>query len=103
MNQTGISKAPYEQSFKDQAVELLLESGRPLKVLARELGVSAASLRDWKCRYLARMGTDVATPTKITPQSMQTQIQQLQREVEYLKRQRDILKKAMGILSEPRL
>ena len=36
MNQTGINKAPYEQTFKDQAVELLLESGRPLKVLARE-------------------------------------------------------------------
>jgi transposase-like protein len=100
MNTQGISKPPYEESFKDQAVELLIESGRPLKVVARELGVSDTTLRDWKRRYLERMGTPAGGAQKITPQTLEEENRRLRQENEYLRRQRDILKKACGILSE---
>jgi len=46
MNSTGKSHEPYDREFKDQAVEMLLESGRPLKAVARDLGVSDSTLRD---------------------------------------------------------
>jgi len=34
----------YDKEFKRNAVELLLNSGKPLKPLARELGVSGATV-----------------------------------------------------------
>ena len=38
----------YTESFRDQAVDLLLSSGRPLKQVAAELGVTANTLRSWR-------------------------------------------------------
>lgn len=37
----------YEPAFRQQAVDLLLQSGRPLDTVAAELGVSANTLRTW--------------------------------------------------------
>lgn len=100
MNSTGISKPPYDESFRANAVELVVQSGRPLKVVARELGISDTSLREWKQKYLERMGTPQGEHQKITPESLAEENRRLRRENEYLVRQRDILKKACGILSE---
>ena len=66
--------------FRQEAVNLLISSQRPLKAVAAELGVSANSLR-----------------TLVEPAA---EIRRLQRENESLRRQREILKKAMSILSE---
>jgi transposase-like protein len=41
-------KKPYPEAFKRRAVELLRTSRRPLAQIARELGVSTASLRLWR-------------------------------------------------------
>ena len=38
----------YDSIFRQQAVDLLLSSGRPLKRVAEELGISANSLRTWR-------------------------------------------------------
>lgn len=53
-------KKPYKQydaQFKRDAVELLLTSGKSLKGLATELGISDVTLRDWRDRHLARLRT----------------------------------------------
>jgi transposase len=39
--------APYSKEFKREAVQLLRTSGRPVPQLAKELGVSQGSLRNW--------------------------------------------------------
>lgn len=39
--------APYPLEFRREAVELLKRSGRSVPELARELGVSPQSLRNW--------------------------------------------------------
>ena len=46
----------YDKEFKRDAVELLLRSGKPLKPLAKELGVSDTSLRVWRDAYLGKLG-----------------------------------------------
>lgn len=98
--------APYDSDFRTEAVNLLLTSGRPLKRVADELGVSANSLRTWRDNVLGkgraaeaasaqpkgRSGAALVEPT--------AEIRRLQRENEYLRRQREILKKAVSILSE---
>jgi transposase len=38
---------PYSKEFKREAVQLLRTSGRPVPQLAKELGVSQGSLRNW--------------------------------------------------------
>ena len=43
----------YNTEFRQQAVDLLLSSGRPLKVVATDLGISANSLRLWRNRALS--------------------------------------------------
>ena len=40
----------YDKDFRQEAVNLLLSSGRPLKRVAAELGVTANSLRTWRDR-----------------------------------------------------
>jgi transposase len=42
----------YDAHFRTEAVNLLLTSGRPLKKVAEELGVSDNSLRNWRDRAL---------------------------------------------------
>jgi len=96
----------YDSGFRQEAVDLLLSSGRPLKRVAAELGVSANSLRTW--RDLALGKGRVAQAIAAQPHGRSEapladaagEIRRLQREVDYLRRQREILKKAMSILSE---
>lgn len=96
----------YQRDFREEAVNLLLSSGRPLKRVAAELSISANSLRTWRDKALGqgraaqgvsaqpngRSGAPLADPL--------AEIRRLQREIEYLRRQREILKKAVSILSE---
>jgi len=100
------TRKTYSEEFRRDAVELLRTSGKPLKPLARELGLSASTLRKWRDHYLgksARSGRgavgDEAAP-EASAKELWDENQRLRREVEHLKRQREILKKAASILAE---
>lgn len=99
----------YDNDFRQEAVNLLLSSGRPLKRIATELGICANSLRDWRDQALGQGRAAEAASSRDSGTKGRSaapladaagEIRRLQREVEYLRRQRDILKKAMSILSE---
>ena len=100
----GPYKKPYDVEFKRNAVDLLLSSGRPLKVVARELGVSDTVLRNWKEKQLGKVDGEADRSPRgeggATPREMAETIRRLQKDLERVTRQRDILKKAMGICSE---
>jgi transposase len=93
------TRPAYSQEFKDQAVDLLLSSERPLKELSRELGISDASLRKWRDERAVETVEKTKSRAKVA-ESPEAEIKRLRRENEYLKRQREILKKAMSILGE---
>ena len=93
----------YDQQFKRDAVALL-EGGRSATQLARELGVSQWTLRDWKRLFGAGGPQAAATPAK-APSAGGTveqavELADLRRELEAVKRQRDILKKALAIVAQ---
>lgn len=96
----------YDTAFRQGAVDLVLNSGRPLKRVAADLGVSANALRTWRDLALGKgRGTPAAAAqppgrSEVPFADPAAEIRRLQREVEYLRRQREILKKAMSILSE---
>lgn len=81
----------YDAQFKEQAVKLLLSSGKALHCVAQELGISDNALKDWKEAHL-RQGGSAA--------ELEIENQRLRRELERVTQQRDILKKSLGILSE---
>lgn len=87
----------YDREFKAGAVALV-NSGRTITDVARDLGVSKWSLGNWVAK--ARNGHPPGEPKTLsieTPE--QRELRRLRQELEYVSRQRDILKKALGILS----
>lgn len=91
----------YDPEFKRNAVDVLIKCGRPLKQVAGELGVSDASLRNWRNRYLVALdGRPAGGEGGPNPREIVAENQRLRRELDRVTRQRDILKKAMGICSE---
>ena len=99
MNNMGDKKKrTYDQTFKLDAVRLVLESGKPAKQVARELGIGDATLSQWKRDYLR--DANPQPNQEMSPSEMFEEIRRLHKEVDYLRRQREILKKAMSILSD---
>ena len=96
----------YSDDFRQEAVNLLLSSGRSKKTVAEELGITANSLRNWRQRAISNGREAKADPAQPAGRSAApvadaaAEIRRLQRENDYLRRQREILKKAMSILSE---
>lgn len=84
----------YDEAFKRSAVDLLMNGGKPLKQIARELGLTPITLRGWR----KKLTPAPATPAR-TPDELQAQVRELQKELLRVKTQRDILKKTLGILS----
>lgn len=90
----------YDATFKRDAVELLLTSGKPLKVLAVELGVCDVTLRGWRDRHLAKTRPIETDGKKLSAEQLAMELRRVQKELVTANRRNEILKKAMGILSQ---
>lgn len=86
----------HDEAFKKAAVELMVNSGKPPKEIAQELGVSIWNLRDWRKRY-----QPVAAAAPRTLAQFEAENRALREELQRVKNQRDILKKTLGIISAP--
>lgn len=93
----------YDKQFKLDAVALL-EGGRNLAQLARELGISHWNLRDWKKAFGSGASNapagPAAKPTPGGPVELAAEVADLRRELEATRRQRDILKKALAFVAQ---
>jgi transposase len=89
-------KREFDEAFRRNAVALVESSGRSLKEIATELGVSHWNLRDWTKKHGRNRPRPAATPAE-----MQQEMARLYRENERLEARCEILKKALGILAEP--
>jgi transposase len=90
----------YDATFKRDAVELLLTSGKPLKVLAVELGVCDVTLRNWRDRHLQKTEPIETDGKKLSAQQLAMELRRAQKELAVANRRNEILKKALGILSQ---
>lgn len=89
----------YDDEFKQDAVRLLLNSGRKQKDVAEELGVDRSLLGKWKRQHLRELDAGTVT-TGITAAELEAENKRLRKELAYVEEQRDILKKACGILTD---
>lgn len=79
----------YDETFKRQAVEHWLLSGKSGRVIAAELGVNAQTLHQWKQQFKGLPAGQVAD----TLEALQAENRRLQKELRRVSGQRDILKK----------
>ena len=49
----GQARRKYTQEYKDEAVELVISSGRPMAEIARDLGINEGTLGSWVSRAKA--------------------------------------------------
>ncbi len=75
----------YDAEYRQNAVDMLLTSGKSLAGLARELGVSDVTLRSWKKAYLQEMeGLGERAPRGVggaTPGDLVEEIRRLHKEL----------------------
>lgn len=99
-NNGGRPVRHYDGAFKQDAVRLLEQSGRPRAQVARDLGVSDVSLATWQARYGCAGTGAGAEEGPGAMVAMLAENARLKAELEHMTRQRDILKKAMAIVSQ---
>lgn len=57
MRKHEVARVPYTPEFRQEAVQLALQSNRPFAQTARELDVNPETLRSWVRRYEREHGT----------------------------------------------
>jgi transposase len=80
----GAKKPRYSKEFKTEAVQLLRSSGRSIPQLAKELGVSEGSLRNW----LKQADIDEGKTQGLTSDE-RDELRRLRRENNILKQERE--------------
>jgi len=87
----------YDRAFKVEAVRQVVEAGRSVAAVARDLGLNENMLHRWK-KQLSEQGAGAFVGTgNLTPE--QAELQQLRRELADVTEERDILKKAVAVFS----
>ena len=88
----------YTKEFKVEAVRLVVEEGRPISEVVRELGIGENLLHRWKKKYEEGKVEPFPGKGRLIPED--DELRQLRRENKRLRMERDILKKAVAIFSE---
>ena len=83
----------FDEDFKAGAVALVLETGKPIAQVARELGVNEGTLGNWVAKALARRDGDQAPLSE----SERVELARLRRENTELRMQRDVLKRSVAL------
>lgn len=86
----GSKRREFSPEYKDEAVKLVVNTGRPVAVVARELGVVEQTLGNWVKAYRDRQdaGDEVLTEEE------RAELVRLRKENSELKMDRAFLKKA---------
>jgi len=102
MKQTSVSeRRKFDITFKREAVQNWLNSGKSAGVVGEELGINANLLYAWRKLVPAVAGGKATAAKPGSLADLQSQLESSQRENRHLREQCTILKKTLGILSEP--
>ena len=83
----------FDQDFKAGAVRLVLETGKPIAQIARELGINEGTLGNWVATARrARDGGDGSLS-----EDERTELARLRKENAELRMQRDVLKRSVAL------
>lgn len=88
----------FSDEFKQDAVQLIIEKGIPVRQVARDLDIHPNLLHQWRRKFLSGGSDAFVGKGHLKPQ--EAELKRLQRELEDVKEERDILKKALGVFSK---
>ena len=91
------TRPPYPAAFRTEAVELARSSGKTIPELAKDLGVSGQTLRNWVRQ--ANVDAGHGRPGELTTAEQQ-ELRRLRRENQTLRQEREILKKAAAFFAK---
>jgi len=86
----GATRRKFTPEYKAEAVELVINSGRPVAEIARDLGINEGTLGNW-VNMAKKRGELKEKPLDIDERA---RLKELEEEVRRLKMEREILKKA---------
>jgi len=86
----GQARKKYTQEYKDEAVELVISSGRPVAEIARDLGIYEGTLGNWV--HAAKKAGRLKD--KPLDSDERAELRELREENRRLKMEREFLKKA---------
>ena len=87
---TTRSYRKYDEDFKQGAVALVVETGKPIAQVARELGINAGTLGNWVAKDRAGRGDRPQLS-----EDERAELTRLQKENTELRMQRDVLKRSV--------
>ena len=88
------TRPPYPPEFKREALELLKLSGKPLPQIAKDLGVSDQTLRNWR----REAEIDAGKAEGLTSDE-RAELRELRRRVRTLEMEKEVLKKAAAFFA----
>ncbi len=90
------SKPPYPPEFRREAVQLVQVSGKSRRAIARDLGISTETLRQWvrQAEIDAGLRHDGLTSEETE------EVRRLRREIKTLREEREILRKAAAFFAK---
>ena len=83
----------FDEDFKQGAVRLVLETGKPIAQVARELGVNEGTLSNWCAKARRERDGDNAPLSE----SERAELERLRKENTELRMQRDVLKRSVAL------
>jgi transposase len=86
----GQARKKYTQEYRDEAVELVISSGRPIAEIARNLGINEGTLANW-VNTAKKSGKLKEKPLDTDERA---RLKELEDENRRLRMERDFLKKA---------
>jgi transposase len=86
----GSARRKFTAEYKAEAVELVINSGRPIAEIARDLGINEGTLGNW-VNMAKKRGEIKEKPLGIDERA---ELKELRDEVRRLKMEREVLKKA---------
>lgn len=90
----------FSEEFKAQAVDLVRQSGKSPRHIAKDLDLTERSLRDWVKKADGQSRSTLRHGSKAAPSALgREEVEALRREVKTLRMERDFLKKAAAFFA----
>ncbi|MGX4694393.1 transposase [Streptomyces sp. JNUCC 63] len=103
----GSKKQPYEAEFREGAVRIVIETGKPVPEVAEELGINPGTLHSWVSRWRRNGTASSDRPAQSAAggrvrEAERAELERLRREmseknkrIRELEMERDVLKRCM--------
>lgn len=91
------SRRSYTDEFRAEAVRLVLEEGKSIGAVARDLDLTPSAFRNWVEQAKADLGK---TPTGVLSSPERDELSRLRKENRELRMEREILKKAAAFFAK---